>query len=91
MILYIAVMLTATMSSFRKEMKKYLDQVIEGFETLVIHRGNDEGIVVMSLKEYNSLSATHHELASKVNEERLDAAIRELNGGGGEERGLIEE
>lgn len=32
----------------------------------------------MSLEEYNSLIATNHELSSRKNEERLDAAIEKL-------------
>jgi antitoxin YefM len=32
----------------------------------------------MSLAEYNSLCATQHELSSKENEKRLDAAIDKL-------------
>ncbi len=68
-------MLTTTLSDFRTNIKKYLDNVTMNFETLIINRGKDSGVVIMSLDEYNSLSATHHELSSKVNEERLDSAI----------------
>lgn len=39
----------------------------------------------MSLKEYKSLSATHHELSSKVNVARLDQAIHEFGGGEGQD------
>jgi antitoxin YefM len=74
-------MLTTTISSFRKDIKKYLDRVTLNFETLIIHRGKDSGVVVMSLEEYNALSATHHELSSKKNEARLDAAIEKMNTG----------
>jgi len=64
-------MLTATISDFRKDIKKYLDRVTKNFETLIINRGKDNGVVIMSLDEYNSLSATSHELSSKTNESRL--------------------
>ena len=47
----------------------------KNFETLIINRGKDSGIVVMSLEEYNSLMATNHELSSRKNEIRLDSAI----------------
>lgn len=50
-------MLTTTISDFRKDMKKYLDQVTKNFETLIINRGKDSGVVNMSLEEYNSLIA----------------------------------
>jgi len=71
-------MLTTTLSDFRKDIKKYFDNVTQNFETLIINRGKDSGIVIMSLDEYNSLSATHHELSSNANEQRLDSAISKL-------------
>lgn len=74
-------MQVATVSDFRKEMKTYLDKVVKNFETLIINRGKDSGIVVMSLKEYNSLMATTHELSSRKNEQRLDSAIEKLKKG----------
>ena len=74
-------MLTTTISDFRKDIKKYLDNVVENFETLIINRGKDSGVVIISLDEYNSLRATQHELSSKVNEQRLDSAITKLKSG----------
>jgi len=71
-------MITTTLSDFRKDIKRYLDRVTKNFETLIINRGKDSGVVIMSLEEFNSLSATHHELSSKVNEQRLDSAISKL-------------
>ncbi|AFD07087.1 antitoxin of toxin-antitoxin stability system [Solitalea canadensis DSM 3403] len=84
-------MLTTTISDFRKDIKKYFDEVSKNLETLIINRGKDNGIVIMSLAEYNSLLATSHELSSKINEKRLDAAIEKLNNGNSFEKGLIEE
>lgn len=74
-------MLITTVSDFRKDIKSYLDRVSKNFETLIINRGKDSGIVVMSLEEYNSLMATNHELKSRKNEQRLDAAIDKLKAG----------
>ncbi|MEI7982930.1 MAG: type II toxin-antitoxin system prevent-host-death family antitoxin [Bacteroidota bacterium] len=83
-------MLTATISDFRKDIKRYLDRVTENFETLIINRGKDKGIVIMSLDEYNSLNATQHELSSKNNERRLDSAIEKLKNGNSFQKELIE-
>ncbi|MBF2799025.1 type II toxin-antitoxin system Phd/YefM family antitoxin [Riemerella anatipestifer] len=71
-------MFVASVSDFRKDIKSYFDRVTKNFETLIINRGKDSGIVVMSLDEYNSLMATNHELSSKKNEMRLDTAIEKL-------------
>jgi antitoxin YefM len=83
-------MLTTTISDFRKDIKRYFDRVAENFETLIINRGKDSGIVIMSLNEYNSLLATNHELSSKINEKRLDSAIEKLSGGNSFQKDLIE-
>ncbi|MFD2697792.1 type II toxin-antitoxin system Phd/YefM family antitoxin [Mesonia sediminis] len=80
-----------TVSDFRKDLKTYLDRVIKNFETLIINRGKDSGIVVMSLEEYNSLMATNHELSSRKNELRLDSAIDKLKNGKSFTRDLIED
>ncbi|AZI40424.1 MULTISPECIES: type II toxin-antitoxin system Phd/YefM family antitoxin [Epilithonimonas] len=84
-------MLIANISDFRKDIKTYLDKVSKNFETLIINRGKDKGIVVMSLEEYNSLMATNHELSSRKNETRLDSAIDKLKAGNTFSKDLIEE
>ena len=83
-------MLTTTITDFRKDIKNYIDKVAENFETLIINRGKDQGVVILSLEEYNSLIATNHELTSRKNEQRLDAAIEKISGGKGVARKLIE-
>jgi uncharacterized protein YndB with AHSA1/START domain len=42
-------MKTITLSEFRKDIKRYFDAVNKNVETLIIHRGKDDGIVIMSL------------------------------------------
>ncbi len=84
-------MLTTSISDFRKDIKRYLDKVTQNFETLIINRGKDNGVVIMSLAEYNSLCATQHELSSKENEKRLDSAIDKLKSGNSSSKNLLEE
>lgn len=84
-------MIIASVSDFRKDIKSYLDKVAKNFETLIINRGKDDGIVVISLEEYNSLMATNYELSSRKNELRLDAAIEKLKTEKSFEKQLIEE
>lgn len=83
-------MITTTISDFRKDIKKYLDYVTLSFETLIINRGKDRGVVIMSIEEYNSLSATQHELSSRNNEKRLDSAIEKLKSGKSFQKDLLE-
>ncbi|MBU0474351.1 MAG: type II toxin-antitoxin system Phd/YefM family antitoxin [Bacteroidetes bacterium] len=84
-------MLTTTMSEFRNNMKMYLNKVDESLETLLINRGKDKGVVIMSLDEFNALQTTQHELSSFANESRLDSAIKKLSDGKSFEKELIEE
>ena len=84
-------MLTTTISDFRKDIKKYFDRVSKNFETLIINRGKDNGVVIMSLDEYNSLIATNHELSSRSNAQRLDSAVEKLTKGKSFEKPLIEQ
>jgi len=84
-------MIIANVSDFRKDIKSYLDRVAKNFETLIINRGKDSGIVVMSLEEYNSLMATNYELSSRKNEMRLDSAIEKLKNGKSFSKDLIQE
>ena len=84
------IMLITNVSDFRKDVKSYFDQVISNFETLFINRGKDKGIVIMSLSEYNSLMATQHELSSRKNQQRLDAAIEKVENNNTFSKDLLE-
>jgi antitoxin YefM len=84
-------MLTTSISDFRKDIKRYFDKVTQNFETLIINRGKDNAVVIISLAEYNSLCATQHELSSKENEKRLDSAIDKLKTGNSSSKNLLEE
>ena len=84
-------MLVANISDFRKDIKSYFDKVVNNFEPLIINRGKNENIVIMSLDEYNSLMTTNHELSSRKNELRLDASIEKLKRGEAFIKDLIEE
>ena len=68
-------MVVTNISEFRKDIKSYFDKVAKNFETLIINRGKDSGIVVISLEEYNSLMATNYELSSRVNERNLKKVV----------------
>ena len=68
-------MITTSISDFRKNIKSYLDKVTDNFETLIINRGKDNGIVIISLNKFNLLIETQHNLSSKSDEKDL---IRQL-------------
>ncbi|WP_417592833.1 type II toxin-antitoxin system Phd/YefM family antitoxin [Owenweeksia hongkongensis] len=84
-------MISTNISDFRKDIKSYLNKVTQNFETLIINRGKESGVVVISLEEYNSLQATQHELSSGKNEQRLDSAIAKFRNGQSFSKELTEE
>lgn len=83
-------MITATISDFRKDIKQYFSKVIENYETLIINRGNNSGVVVISLEEYNALQTTQHEMSSDKNRARLDSAIEKFKNADSFSKELIE-
>lgn len=83
-------MITTTISDFRKDIKSYLNKVTQNLETLIINRGKNSGVVVISLEEYNALQTTQHELSSKLNEKRLDSAIEKFRQGKSFSKDLLE-
>ena len=84
-------MIVANVSDFRKDIKMYLDKVSTNFEPLILNRGKNSNVIIISLDEYNSLMATNHELSSRKNEMRLDSAIEKLKEGKKFVKTLIEE
>lgn len=80
----------ANISEFRRNMKAYMDYVIEQEAPVIISRGEGDNIVVMSERSYNGTLETLHLLRNPKNAERLLASIAELNRGGGTIRELIE-
>ncbi len=74
-------MIAANFTEFRTELKKYLDNVENNHETLIIKRKTGKGTVVISLEEYNSIMETVHLLSSKSNADRLYESIKQMKKG----------
>jgi antitoxin YefM len=84
-------MKAANYTEFRTGLKKYLDEVENNNETLIIKRNTGKGTVLISLDEYNSLIETMHLLSSKANAERLYESINQVKTGKVVRKKLIEE
>lgn len=51
-------MIAATYTELRSNLKKYLDRVIKDSDNVIVNRGNDSAVVIMSLEEYEAMQET---------------------------------
>ena len=71
-------------SNLRSRIKYYFDTVINSSEILIITTNNDEddeSVVIMSLKEYNSLQEINYLMSTTANRDRLLESIEQAKSG----------
>ncbi|OOQ58701.1 type II toxin-antitoxin system Phd/YefM family antitoxin [Mucilaginibacter pedocola] len=84
-------MQVTTFTSFRQQLKSYLDKVRNNHTPLFVTSANGEDVVVLSKSDYESMEETFYLLKSPKNALRLLQGIEDYEKGLAKERNLIEE
>ena len=81
----------ASISKFRKDIKRYVDEIDQDQEPLIVTRGDNVSVVVIPLNTFNSYSETNYLLRSPANARRLLKSVEDARSGNVEVHELIEE
>ena len=77
-------------SSFRKQIKRYIDEVNQDQEPLIVTRSDNVSVVVLPLDTYNSYAESDYLLRSPANAARLRRSIKQARDGEVERQDLLE-
>ena len=83
-------MLALNYTCLRDNMKRYMDQVTDDYETLIVTRKNNKNVVMMSEEMYNNLMENVHIVSGKANFEWLMQSKQQLEAGNFSQHQLTE-
>lgn len=74
-------MKTVNFTELRKNLRSYLDGVINNADTVVISRENGTAAVIISMDEYNAIKETEYIMQSPATMKAIRRATDELDSG----------
>ena len=74
-------MLAVNYSNLRDNMKNYMDQVTDDYETMIVTRKNNRNVVILSEESYNNLMENVHVMGNKANYDWLMESREQLEKG----------
>ena len=83
-------MLAVNYTTLRDNMKSYMDQVTDDYETMIVTRKNNKNVVMMSEEAYNNLMENIHVMGNKANYDWLMESKAQLERGQFAKHDLIE-
>jgi antitoxin YefM len=81
----------ASYTELRANLAKYMDEVCDSHDALVVTRQNARSVVLISEEEYEGMMETFHLLRSPANAARLLRSIADADAGKLAEHPLIED
>ncbi len=74
-------MRTLNYTTVRQNLASAIDDVVNDHTPLIITKGSDKAVVMMSLEDWNAWQETMYLLRSPANAERLLGAVRDFDEG----------
>ena len=74
-------MLAVNYTSLRDNMKSYMDQVTDDYETMIVTRKNNKNVVMMSEEAYNNLMENVYVMGNKANYDWFNGIQVQLENG----------
>ena len=74
-------MLAVNYTNLRDNMKHYMDQVTDDYETMIVTRKNNKNVVILSEETFNNLMENVYGMGNKANYDGLMESKAQLENG----------
>lgn len=83
-------MIAVNYTRLRENMKSYMDDVTDNYETVIVTRKDNKNVVMMSEESYNNLMENLHIMEDKANYDWLMESKKQLEEGLAKSHPLIQ-